>query len=164
MSSLPPFQVSSFTPVFGVAQMVETARAFQDARAHVLSNIGADAIERIAGFEATVVRAMKPYMLVTPEGVTEVSRQVFESDILRDYLLTLHFAYVARAALGEVEMEALIDRLARGCSGVVPGASSMAPTAVAMRLPVLSTTVELLTANGWLVVLLLLQLFVTAKP
>lgn len=147
-----------------IDEMVGLADVFQGSYSHVMGNLIGDTKKRMTEFALNVVLRHKPYMLVTPQGFTDMSTRLFGDDETRDFVFTLFFVFSARAGLTIDRYRSLSANLAQSATPVTRGSDlSAAPSAVADRLAAYEEAADLLEANQWLVTLLLLQLFITVE-
>lgn len=143
-------------------EMVEAAEVFNEAYLHVVANTAGDTRSRIIEFVAHVVLAEKPYLLVTPEGLDHAIGLVFENKHVTDFVHTLLFTFGSRWGMSQEKYEALAANLAAGASPLAPASDYRStPIALASRLATFTDAYRLLVANQWLVILLLLQAFVS---
>lgn len=148
-------------------QMIDVANTFQDAYAHVLNNLeGLSVKPAVIAFSAGMVLTEKPYMLVTEEGIQRAMTLVFGREDIRDFVLTLTYTFFARWDAGPSSMRDLAENLAQGVGGVLGGNLDLSaiPAEIHQRLMPRSDAGELLQSNPWLMVLLLMQLFISISP
>jgi hypothetical protein len=145
-------------------EMVEAAQVFTEAYHHVLANTGLETRARIIEFVGHVVLAEKPYILVTPEGLDHAIGLVFENKYVVDFVHTLLFTFGSRWGMSQEKYEGLAANLAAGAAPIslAPASLRSTPDALASRLASFPDAYSLLVANQWLVILLLLQAFVSA--
>ena len=152
-------------------QMVEVASVFKEAYEHVIGNLTVDVRNKIYAFTGGIVLQDKPYMLLTPDGIERAINLVFTDDQHRDFILTLSFVFFSRWSTGKNDLDELSDNLAAGVShsgfGAVSGFSSNSkvtnalPGPMLTRLPVYNDARSLIGGNKWIVILLLMQLFIS---
>lgn len=153
------------------AEMIEVADVFQGSFAHVMSNIIGDAKPVIQNFVTSVVLQEKPYLLVTPEGLTHAINLVFTQEAHRDFIFNLTFVFFSRWGGNEDAVQGLIANVARGATQTYIDNKKQTymdqlcaiPKEISTRLSAYSDVAALLTANKWLLMLLLLQLFIVAE-
>lgn len=150
--------------VLSVAEMQEVAEVFQGALEHVMGNLVGDHQAHMRQFVSAFIMREKPYLLVTPEGVEHAMNLVFESPQVTDLIFTLLHTFGSRWGMSSERYSALCANLALS---IVPHADTpdcFVPNALASRLATSSEDAyRLLVANQWLVVLLLLQLFISVS-
>ena len=145
-------------------RMVEAATVLQDSYQHVLNNIPAAGRESIIQFVAKLILSEKPYMLITPEGLSHISELVFSNDPYRDFIFTLSFTFFARFGGPDTDITGLAENLARGAAQVSPNREGNAiPNQIANRLIEAVDIVPILINNRWLMMILLIQLFITTS-
>lgn len=146
-------------------EMINVARVFQESYKHVIGNMSLQLEDEIHIFTQAVILSEKPYMLVTPDGLTHAREMVFAYDIRRDFLFTLSFTFVSRLGMGSEYYQGMVKNLTDGIGVTSAGAELDAmPTEISERLTPAKEIGEVLMANRWLVMLLLIQLFITLPP
>jgi hypothetical protein len=141
-------------------QMQEVAQTFIDSYAHVLANYIGETKDNITKFTADIVLRHKSYMLVGYEGLPNITDIVFNNEEYRDFILTLHYTFFSRWGQNEATLRGLIGNLARGVGISNLLEMNALPKPINSRLLFETTAVEILTANKWLIIILLLQLFI----
>ncbi|SAK59266.1 hypothetical protein AWB81_01817 [Caballeronia arationis] len=148
-------------------ELIETGEVFVASMQHVLANCMRMSEERygkLSKFVYSMVLAEKPYMIASPKGVQHAIELVFEDEVIRDFVFTLGFTFLARwGGLGRYSE--LVQALAFAVSGdgnPVRGQESlvMMPAEIGDLLPDPEGVLTLLQQNKWLVTLLMIQLFV----
>lgn len=153
-------------PSLGAVPMADVIRIFADSTEHLLGNYLPDARPELDAFIAAMVLQEKPYMLVTDEGVQRARIMVFSKETIRDFILSLAFNFFGRLAADENTLFGVARALADGTTFHGYGADAKfnrMPQEISERLEPTSSTVELLKANKWLMVLLLIQLSISVK-
>ena len=153
-------------PSLGSEAMADVIRIFVQATEHVLNNYLPESRPELDGFIAQMVLQEKPYMLVTDEGINRARMMVFAKESIRDFILSLSFSFFGRLASDENTLAGLAHTLADGTTFHGYGADAKLnrmPTEIADRLEATSTTADILKANKWLMVLLLIQLSISIK-
>lgn len=149
-------------------ELIETGEVFVASMEHVLKNSTRMSDERsskLSKFVYSMVLAEKPYMLASPKGVQHAIELVFEDEVIRDFVFTLGFTFLARWG-GSARYFELVQALAFAVSGdgnPVRGQQEslvMMPVEIADLLPDPEGVQTLLQQNKWLVTLLMIQLFV----
>jgi len=142
--------------------MVDVAIIFQESVKHVLSNLLPESKGVVTTFIAGIILQEKPYMLVTSAGIKRAIELVFINEEYRDFIFTLHFTFFSRWGKDEDAYGRLADNIANGAGLYSVGANSnLMPNDILSGLASVTNTKALLRSNSWLVILLLLQLFVT---
>lgn len=144
-------------------EMREAAQVFLDALQYTLGNMPTEGQVPIKQFLAQLVIKEKPYLLVTQEGIAHAMELAWSNAAISDFLMRLSFAFFARLGHDDEFVDGLCGNLARGCALVArdPQNLNAVPTAVAERLSDMAAATQLIRANRWLVVILMIQLFVT---
>lgn len=148
-------------------QMNEVSGVFQESLAYVLSNLPSkEAQASLKGFLAQLVMQEKPYLLVTQEGLSRVIDLVWTSPGYSDFIMSLSFVFFSRWGHGEEEVSGLCANLARGCAMINRSEKQLdaVPQLLGDRLSDIDAARRLIQANHWLVIVLLVQLFVTVAP
>lgn len=155
----------SSVAVLPVTDMVEVAEVFQGAYSHVMANLVGEQKARVTAFVAGYVLTEKPYLLVTPEGLDRAISAVFGNEHVRDFVFTLHFTFGSRWGAALERWQSLCANLALAAVPHSRVKLSAVPDALADRLATSpDEAYNLLVANQWLVVLMLLQLFISLSP
>lgn len=141
-------------------QMIEAAAIFQDAVQFVLQRYGKEIQDKVKGFVSLIILQEKPYLMVTPEGLGRMIGLVFSDETYRDFVLTLHFTFASRWGMTMSLYRGLVANLAQGACPVMEGSLNAMPTDMASRLSTYTDAAQLLEANTWLTMLIMLQLFV----
>lgn len=131
----------------------------------LLGNLaGTEAETTISGFLHHAVLNEKPYMVVTPDGLRQITTVVFTNEVVRDFILTLSYQFFSRWCESHDAYLQLASNLAHGCSAryIYSDLDAM-PDVIGDRLVDFETAYTLLQANKWLVIVLLLQNFVNVR-
>lgn len=139
---------------------------FIDSFRHVLSNSEETRRASMLEFALTVALKEKPYMLVTPSGLASLAAQVWSVEDCRDFLLQLSFVFFSRLGESDDFVLGLSRNLARGCSyvdTVVKQDYTAIPEVVGDRLADNVSALNIINANRWLMIVLLLQAFFDQK-
>ncbi|EKD22609.1 MAG: hypothetical protein ACD_84C00038G0006 [uncultured bacterium] len=142
-------------------EMQEAAEVFVEAFGHVLGNFLGDSKSEIKKFAAELILREKPYMMVTEEGIPRIQQMVFIREDYRDFIFTLHYTFFARWGHSANAVDGLIGNIARGVALSNLTTYSAMPKELATRLPTEENAISILKANNWLVIVMLIQLFVT---
>lgn len=131
----------------------------------LLGNLaGTEAEATITGFLHHVVLNEKPYMIVTPDGLRQITTVVFTNEVVRDFVLTLSYQFFSRWCESQDAYLQLVQNLSHGCGArYVRSEWDAMPDVIGDRLVDFETTYTLLQANKWLVIVLLLQNFVSVR-
>jgi hypothetical protein len=143
--------------------MVTVANVFKESFEHCISGLTGETQTLALRFVAEVILREKPYMLVTTEGLDHAMELVFGREENRDFILTLAFTFFARLGHDDDFVKGLAGNLARGAALASKADLNAVPDPIKGRLAELKDVQELLEANSWLMVVLLLQLFITVK-
>jgi len=142
--------------------MVEVATVFQEAYQHVLGNNIGDVKKELIVFVAGVVLKERPYVLVSHEGLPRAIELVFATNTHREFIFNLAFTFFSRWGGDDSDIQALAVNLARGVSQVnVDKGNNAVPEQYSRRLPSLADIKDLIGVNKWLMIVLMLQLFIT---
>lgn len=146
-------------------EMVEVAGLIQESYRHVMSNFLGDTRTQLTGWTAEWILTQKPYFLVTLEGHRNAMEAVFQNKHVTDFVFTLLHNFGARWGMAPERFAGLCANLAYSAVPKTSYSISSVPDAIADRLAASSEDAyQLLLANPWLVVLMLLQLFVSVSP
>jgi len=152
-------------------EMKIVERVFGEAFQQAVSRLDDEYGDRVKKFVRRLVFQHKPYLLVTPEGLTAIAAEVFKDEQVRYFVTMLRFDFFAR--WGEIHNKemALIQNLADGLGlrneqdGVMyttenPGEDA-SPLDFRMRLATRPEALNVIHKNRWLLMLLLIQLYIT---
>ncbi len=136
-------------------------QTFVSAVDHCLSTHVGDTRRALMAFIMEIMMR-RSVMMVTPDGLKEASDLVFTSDLHRDFVQAITFAFYSRWGANEQQKTALLENLADGASGDVSSQEGWiaVPKPVQDRMLPRHEITTLLGANRWLVVLLLIKLYV----
>jgi len=140
--------------------MIVAAEVFQDSLNHVLGNLVGDSKLSIKEFIINILLFQKPYMLVTPEGLSVAIDLVFTKEEYRDFIFNLHYVFFSRYGNGINELTGLIENLSRGLSFNSNDSNNFMPKEITSRLASQDSVYSLLLNNKWLITLLLIPLFI----
>jgi hypothetical protein len=108
-------------------------------------------------------------MMVTEQGVADLTKSVFSDQILTDFVVTLTTSFFLRWAPSVEEKESLIELTASALSVHMGGMEKFVaeyravPQRVGGRFSTPTDIRSLLTANAWLLVLVLAPQYMTLK-
>lgn len=143
--------------------MADVATVFQETFAHVTKNLeGSTAYEEVIKFCGHLVLFEKPYILVSSEGLPNAITMTFTRESVRDFVMTLSYNFFTRWGGSQEAIAALADNLSFGAGQAQVGRDLCAmPQPIAARLGEQEDTKTLLLNNRWLMVLLLIQAFIS---
>ena len=148
-------------------QSYVTSKIFVEATKFVLGNYPTEVRGKITEFLYGMLSVEKPYMLVTEEGIVHATDLVFSNEIVRDFIFTLHYVFIARWSPNQVKLNGLVNNLATGVSLSNPLCDDC--TAVAMpaeikqRMANYADSFNIIGSNGWLLILLMLILHINIE-
>ncbi len=150
---------------------------FKLALDQTISNYAEKAKADIGEFILHIAGEIRPYMVVTDSGAEALAEEIFTVEVRRDFIFNLLFNFCPRLSFTDTgkEFSKLTSTLAfslsiadRVSSGEGPPNSrngdtrnNKLPEEIVRRLPSRSSIVELLEANKWLTMLLLISLYVS---
>lgn len=143
--------------------------AFRDAYEHTLSHFP-DTVRRnaILKFVSGITMQYSMYLAFTSEGLSKLMKDVFNNEIVRDFILRLTSAFFVRLGLSEQDKNELPEILASAmCVFPTPfvGNTSISMETVAIpeelktRLPEYDDVKTLLITNKWLVTTVMISLY-----
>lgn len=137
-------------------------RSFQ----HTLQNLSADPQSHVSEFWVELLATMKPYLMVTPNGLLAIRSRVFNSGPLTDFLFTFSFNFFTQLALNEDEKKRLIATVGGSVSMQLKSHKELSdfhavPDQISQRLSSESEATDVLGANIWLLMLVLAPVFMT---
>jgi len=145
-------------------EMNNVAQVFVDAAyRYVIGNMTGDTLAKVQEFVIRIVLQEKPYLLVTPEGLTHITKYVFGQKAHLDFVLSMEYAFFARWGGDDQDVIRLAQNLARGVSysgGMTKELNSI-PHVIYDRLLDYDDALKILQANKWLMIVLMMQLFIT---
>ena len=141
--------------------MVTAATVFKESFEACINNLTVDARDLATRFTAELVLQVKPYLLVTPDGVERIVDMVFGHESNRDFILSLTFSFFSRLGQDEDFVKGLAGNLSRGAALGKRGDLCAIPEAIKGRFSEMNDVHNLLEANYWLMTVLMLQLFIT---
>ena len=144
-------------------EMAVVRETFKDSVSHLLSNYAPESTPAIISFVYNMALTRKPYTTVTQAGVAELVDFIFTNERERDFVLTLVFMFFARWGQSDEQLQGLAGSLARGVSfnEKAGGKLNVIPSELQDRLTTTDEVWELLYENRWLMVILLMQLYIT---
>lgn len=142
---------------------------YNDAFEHCFENLAADKQPKVASFWVTLVAVRKPYLMVTENGMKELTREIFTDASLSDFVLAFTSTFFMFWSADDAEKERLIDVMASSLStdlgGIAKFDSNMRamPRQASNHLASPKDIKALLVANSWILVLVLASTFMTYK-
>lgn len=136
---------------------------FVESVAHVLGNYEETAKQHLIAFVLSLVAKEKSYTMVTPSGLDRAIKLAWSEEGTRDFLLKLSFTFFARMGQTDEFVHGLAHNLARGCSFVdstVKSGWNAVPSPAGDRLADSESALNIITANRWLMIVLMIQLFI----
>lgn len=143
--------------------MIEAGVVFQQSYEHVMSNLYGSGKEKVLEFVVGVVLRERPYLLLTPQGIEHISELVFTDPNNRDFVLSLAFNFFSRLG-GDADFYiGLSAAIARGAGQAISINTGIdaTPNQISDRLVTEAEAVELLAPNKWLIVIFMINLFIT---
>lgn len=142
---------------------------YNDAFEHCFENMAEDKQPKVASFWLSVVATRKPYLMVTENGMKDLTKDVFTDATLTDFVLAFTSTFFLFWAADDVEKERLIDVTSSSLScdmgGPMKYRSDMRamPKQAASHLAGPQDIKALLTANSWIMIMCLASKFMTYK-
>lgn len=172
-------QQQSVLPVYSEEQLKDV---FNQSFLHVYSNLSnEDGKEtEVMIFLTSLISNFNLYSRFTPDELPDLANVVFDSDLLRDFVLTFQAVFFGRwvQGRGSQVVNALAEDLARAIStdanlvtqpqGVTNTSNKQEdycfiPTVVKESLVVYSDVVKIVKANPWIICLLLFQQYLNIE-
>lgn len=155
-------------------EMKIVERVFGEAFQQAVARLDDDYGEKIKKFVRRLVFQHKPYLLVTPEGLTAIAAEVFKDEQIRYFVTMLRFDFFTRWGEAHGKEQSLVGNLADGLGlrneqdGVLytaenPGEDA-SPLDFRMRMATRAEAANVIDKNRWLLMLLLIQLYITPLP
>ena len=144
-------------------QLTEVRICFIDAFNALYSKYtDTETLPAITRFLGQMSLQVKPWVLLTNDGLQLLVRTVFENDIIRDFIFSLQFQFFSSWGHDASKYEGLVEIISDSV-GIKREdlRSSLIPEQLTARLPVKDDCIDILIANKWLVIIALTQLYVT---
>ena len=149
-------------------EMREVSEVFKDSVDFVIGNQTKETAQELKLFMAGLVMREKPYLLLTQEGIERAMELVWAHANIADFVMATSYVFFARWGHDNDKVQGLFENLARGCALVDDRKElremNATPIVVRDRLSDIGVTRRLIESNKWLVIVLLVQLFVTVAP
>lgn len=142
---------------------------YNEAFEHCFENMAEDKQPKVASFWLSMVATRKPYLVVTENGMKELTREVFTDASLTDFVLAFTSTFFMFWGADDAEKERLIDIASSSLSTDMGGLSKYntnmraMPKQAASHLAGPQDIKALLTANSWIMVLCLASTFMKYK-
>ena len=145
-------------------EMINAAQIFQESVEHILANTLGKSKDNLELFITKILLFEKPFLMLTHEGIVKTIDLVFSTSENRDFIFNLHFIFFSKLGNTNTDINGLIGNVARGVglSSVHP--LSAMPKEINDRVLDELDAIDLLTANKWLLIVLLIILFITINP
>lgn len=137
--------------------MIDVGESFERALEHVLNNTLGASHTHVVTFLTNHVLRSKPWMLLTNDGVESSMNSVMGDAELQDFVLEVTYTFSAYWGGSIAKYADLADVLA---TSVGIQSESALPTEVKQRTITPEQAKQKLTANRWLMTLILFNLFV----
>jgi hypothetical protein len=137
--------------------MIDVGESFERALSHVLNNTLGTTYTKINGFIAEQVLRVKPWILLTDDGLTKVSDDIFGDGELQDFMLELTYTFGSYWGASADKYIQLADVLGTSVGIQVEGVLA---NEIKTRTVTPERATQRLQANRWLMVLILMHLFV----
>jgi hypothetical protein len=131
--------------------------AYLSTRANYFS---VDRIRKVDEFLIYVALATKPAHLMTEHGIQDIIKLVWSTEINTDFVQTLQFKFLALWGEAPAKMRYLVESLALAVSTDKTSTVTATPGVYSVRLTTVDEVSEVLGANRWMVIILLIMLFV----
>ena len=148
---------------------------FKDALNQTISNYAEKARATISHMILHICAEVRPYMIVTEAGAETISEEIFTVEICRDFIFNLLFNFCPRLSFSNTEKEfsklvsclaftlAVGDRVGNINNRPNDGDFNKLPEDISRRLPNHETINNLLEANKWLVMVLMISLYISVE-
>lgn len=137
--------------------MIDVGESFERALQHVLNNTLGTSHTRAATYLTNHVLRNKPWMLLTKEGIEEATESVMGDAELQDFVLEVTYTFSAYWG-GSVDKYAKLADVLAVSVGIQT--ESSLPNEVKQRTVTPEQAIQKLTANRWLMTLIMFNLFV----
>lgn len=156
-----------------IEKMNAIEEVFRDAYEHTLSHFPDktrnDVIIKFAG---TITMQYSIYLAFTSDGLQRMIRDVFESEVIRDFVFRLTAAFYTRLGVKQQDNHQLVDILSNALCmtssqtdtvGSDSGTALAIPSDIAQRLPTASDIRDILSANKWVVTTVMIALYLRVE-
>lgn len=149
--------------------MKQLGAIYNEAFEHCFENMAEDKQPKVASFWLSIVAVRKPYLMVTENGMKELTREIYTDAAITDFVLAFTSTFFMFWAAEEGEKERLIEIVSSSLSTDLGGPakhnSSMRamPKQAANHLSGPQDIKALLTANSWILVMSLASTFMKYK-
>lgn len=119
--------------------------------------------QKVDGFAGEISARYLPYQLLTPHGLDNMIRTVFQDATYQEFIRVLQFQFFARWPCSDEMLESFCSTIARGVSADTSfdKAPVAMPSVYLEQLPIHSDATSLLRSNIWLLMVLLLIAYST---
>jgi hypothetical protein len=159
-------------PGLSTEEMVDVATIFQESYKQVMGNFlpNSASATMVKEYVSALVLQQNPWELITQDGLQNLIAKTFMQAPLRDFVFSLSFTFFSRWGYSSENIAGLARQLAAGVA-VADNLSAnvqeiqrlnAVPKTLSERLCGQASAISLLEANKWLMVILMLQLFVSA--
>lgn len=150
---------------------IDIKAIFIEALNQTISNYAEKTKLEITQFILHICGELRPYMLVTETGAETLADEIFTNDLRRDFIFNLLFNFCPRLSFSNTEKE--FSKLISGFSFTLALGDTVAvanqrnnnanklPEEIITRLPNRSSIVDILEANKWLMMILLISMYIT---
>jgi hypothetical protein len=149
-------------------EMKEVERIYVEAFHHTFDNFANQLQVDLAIFWVNIVAAEKPYLMIREDGVVRMRDMIFSNKTYTDFVLQFTYVFFSRWSATTEERNRFIEIIANSISSHL--GSTIAnplneyngmPPEVIGRLASQNDAIQLLTVNGWLLVLVLAPVFMS---
>ncbi len=148
-------------------QMEIIGQLFQEANGFCWEGAGEETKRQLIPFLINRIAADVTPAMMTPAGITKLRDEVFKNEHIRDYVLKLSFIFNSRWAVSESAVRALAHNLSRGLSQtpyeVEDKSTPVTPSEILKRLGTRSDIHTALISNPWLMIVVMIPLFISAR-
>lgn len=146
--------------------MLEVKETLITSMERFLNNQDEDTFVAVTSFLTSLVGLYTPYVMLTPDNISQVAAMVFESEVIRDFILSLKFTFFGSLLQGRGRpiIDLIIEDLAiavscdMGYASEAIGDLDTMPKHLAERYSMHEEAARVLKANTWIICLLLIQL------
>lgn len=116
----------------------------------------------IAGYLTQHLIENRPWLIMTPDGIVNLTQEIFSDDTIRDFVFKVVFQFFSSISPTPDLVQQLAANLAAGCAvgdSVSPTNQNLMPVEIKKRLSGFDFVYDMLKANKWLMVVIMFHLF-----
>lgn len=148
-------------------QMEIIGQLFQEANGFCWDGAGEETKKQMVPFLVNRISADVTPAMMTPKGLIKLRDEVFKNEHIRDFIMKLSYVFFGRWAASEAHVHALAHNLSRGLSqtpyDVEEKSTVITPKEITDRLGKRTDIHNALISNPWLMIVVMIPLFISAR-